>query len=173
MLVEVTGRLWQLGDDIDTDVLYPGRFMTIGAATGRAALEGLASVDPELANIKPGDGLVAGRNFGCGSSREYAVTALREIGVRLVLARSFARIFYRNAINLGLPVLEYEADTEIPPMSGPIEADLRSGAVVHRPTGERYQARPIPDFLADLVERGGLMPYLRAVVAAPERSDVR
>jgi 3-isopropylmalate dehydratase small subunit len=106
------------------------------------------------------------------------VTALRDIGIQLVVARSFARIFYRNAFNLGLPVLQYEGEEEIPALEGPIEADLRSGVIAHRPSGREFQARPIPDFLDDLVEQGGLMPYLRTVVAAqkapePERSDAR
>jgi 3-isopropylmalate dehydratase small subunit len=164
MRIEVTGRLWRLGNNIDTDLLFPGRFMTLGGASKQAALEGLAAVDPELAGISAGDGIVAGTNFGCGSSREYAVTALQELGVRLVVARSFARIFYRNAINLALPVVELDDVDELPDR-GPLVVNLRTG-VIADPVRERaYTTRPMPDFLIDLMQEGGLMAHLRAKLA--------
>ncbi len=165
MRVEVTGRLWRVGDNIDTDILFPGRFMTLSDASSTAALEGLASVDPRLAGLAPGDAIIAGRNFGCGSSREYAVTALLDLGIRLVVATSFARIFFRNAINLALPVLEYPGDEPLPER-GPLHADLTAGTL-HYPEPDRtFQARPIPTFLTDVLAAGGLMPHLRATLAA-------
>jgi len=161
--ITVTGRLWSLGDNIDTDVLFPGKFMTMSDASANAALEGLSSIDPELANLRSGDAIIAGRNFGCGSSREYAVTALLDLGVCLIVARSFARIFYRNAINLALPVLEYP-DGEPLPCTGPLEADLATGVIRYPALGRKFTARPIPDFLVDMVTAGGLMPHLRATM---------
>jgi 3-isopropylmalate/(R)-2-methylmalate dehydratase small subunit len=165
--VSVTGRLWRLGDNIDTDVLFPGRYMTVSGASKNAALEGLSALDPELGGISDGDALVAGTNFGCGSSREYAVRALAQLGVRLVIARSFARIFYRNAINLGMPVLEYTGGEPLP-QHGPLTADLRTGRIVSEPAGTVFHAEAIPGFLADIVEQGGLMAHLRATIAAPQ-----
>lgn len=169
MKITVTGRIWRLGDNIDTDVLFPGRFMTMSGASEKAALEGLSALDPELASLGPGDAIVAGRNFGCGSSREYAVTALRDIGVRLVIARSFARIFFRNAINLALPVLEYPQDEPLP-CTGPLEADLASGTLVYPAAGAKYEARPIPGFLVDILAAGGLMQHLRTTLG-PRREQ--
>lgn len=167
MRVEVTGRLWRLGDNIDTDILFPGRFMTLGGASKEAALQGLAAVDPELAGMAAGDAIVAGRNFGCGSSREYAALALRDLGIRLVVARSFARIFYRNAINVGLPVVTLD-EVDALPEHGPLVVRLDTGTMVDPRRRRVFHTQPMPDFLIDIISKGGLMAHLHATLAAEQ-----
>lgn len=165
MKITLTGRCWALGDDIDTDVLFPGRFMTLSGATAQGALNGLAAINPEMAEgFTKGDAIVAGRNFGCGSSREYAATALRDLGVPLVIARSFARIFYRNAFNVGLPLLEYRGPEALPDRE-PIEVDLATGEI-YCTDGGGLRGEPVPAFLLDLLADGGLMARLHSWAAA-------
>ncbi|MQY03728.1 LeuD/DmdB family oxidoreductase small subunit [Actinomadura macrotermitis] len=167
MKVEIPGRCWKLGTNIDTDTLFPGRFMTLGGATAQGALRGLAATYPEMAErFTAGDAFVAGENFGCGSSREYAATAVRDIGVPVVIAHSFARIFYRNSFNVGLPLLEYRGGTPIPE-EGPLIADLATGQITHMPSGQVYAGVPVDPYLLDLLADGGLMARLR------ERLQVR
>lgn len=165
MKITVSGRCWMLGDDVDTDVLFPGRFMTLSGAVARSALQGLAAIAPEMAEgFSAGDAVVAGRNFGCGSSREYAAVALRDIGVPIVIAHSFARIFFRNAFNVGLPLLEYRGSRPLP-RQGPIEIDLGAGTIRcfagEVLAGEVLAGEPVPPFLLDLLADGGLMARLR------------
>lgn len=164
MKVEVTGRLWCVGDNIDTDILFPGQFMTVSGASNQAAKVGLSSLDPSLAEISRGDAIVAGTNFGCGSSREYAVQALCEIGVAAVIAKSFARIFFRNAINLALPIIEFH-ETDQLPHSGPVYIDLNKGVIVDPISGHTFYGHPLPEFLTDIICSGGLMEHLRATIA--------
>ena len=160
----VLGRAWVYGDKIDTDLLAPGAYM-------RGSIQELAShcleaIDPHFAGqVQPGDVVVGGEAFGIGSSREQAAEVLKVLGVRVVIAKSFARIFYRNALNLGLPALEC-------PQAGRIEkgdmlaVDPRSGVVENRTKDETYQCDPLPDFLMAMIEAGGLMAQLEAEVAA-------
>lgn len=160
----VLGRAWVYGDKIDTDLLAPGAYM-------RGSIQELAShcleaIDPHFAGqVQPGDVVVGGEAFGIGSSREQAAEVLKVLGVRVVIAKSFARIFYRNALNLGLPALEC-------PQAGRIEkgdmlaVDPRSGVVENRTKDETYQCAPLPDFLMAMIEAGGLMAQLEAEVAA-------
>ncbi|HEX2049530.1 MAG TPA: 3-isopropylmalate dehydratase [Actinomycetota bacterium] len=165
MKVHVPGRFWALGDDVDTDVLFPGKFMTLKSASRDATLKGLEAIAPEVAaNLGAGDALVAGRNFGCGSSREYAAAALKDLGVAIVVARSFARIFYRNAINVGLPVMELD---DFPlPHEGPFEIALDAGEIVHVPSGARVQGRAVPEVALDILRRGGLMEVIKQEIAS-------
>ncbi|MGW2279218.1 LeuD/DmdB family oxidoreductase small subunit [Streptomyces sp. NPDC001770] len=164
MRITLPSRTWRLGDNIDTDTLFPGRFMTLRGASADGALRGLASVHPEMAErFQSGDAIVAGGNFGCGSSREYAATALRDLGVPLVVARSFARIFYRNAFNIGLPLLEYRGDEPFP-TDGPTEVDLSTGEI-HCADGRVLKGDPVPGFLLGLIADGGLMARLRTRTA--------
>lgn len=160
----VLGRAWVYGDNIDTDLLAPGAYM-------RGSIQELAShcleaIDPHFAGqVQPGDVVVGGEAFGIGSSREQAAEVLKVLGVRVVIAKSFARIFYRNALNLGLPALEC-------PQAGRIEkgdmlaVDPQSGVVENRTKDETYQCDPLPDFLMAMIEAGGLMAQLEAEVAA-------
>ncbi len=151
-------RAWVFGDDVDTDALAPGLYM-------KASLEELAghcleTRDPQFAgSVRPGDVVVAGRNFGMGSSREQAAEALRQLGVKAVLAKSFAGIFYRNAFNLGLPAVVC-ADTGRINAGDELDLDLEHGAVLNRTTGESLRCEPVPGHLAGLVEAGGLIPWL-------------
>ncbi|MEC3919182.1 LeuD/DmdB family oxidoreductase small subunit [Nocardia sp. CDC160] len=161
MIIEIasTARRWRLGDNVDTDILYPGRFMTLASESPRAALEGLKALHPAIAEqFTPGDIIVAGRNFGCGSSREYAATALRDLQVPIVVATSFSRIFYRNAFNVGLPVLECP-DVNSLPDSGGITIDLATG-VIETSAGE-LRCPTVPGFLIELLEGGGLLERLK------------
>ncbi len=153
------GRAWLLGDDIDTDQLAPGRYMK--APLVEQAAHCLESVLPEFADrVANGDIIVAGNNFGAGSSREQAAQVLKHLGVRAVVARSFAGIFYRNAINLGLPALAGPA-ADLVDHQDPATIDLDS-ACLHLPEKDiTIVLEPMPDFLIELVRAGGLVPHLR------------
>ena len=152
------GRAWVFGENIDTDVLAPGRYMKFGIE--EIAKHCLESVDPSFAtSVKPGDVVVGGRNFGAGSSREQAAGALLQLGVAYVLAPSFGGIFYRNALNLGLPVLVCAAVDRI--RSGDrIEVDAARGRVRNHTTGETVDCEPIPRHLLSMVNDGGLLAHL-------------
>ena len=159
-------RLWRFGDDIDTDVLAPGRYMA--APISELASHCLEAVDPEFAgSVEPGDVIVAGTNFGMGSSREQAAQALKELGLAAVIARSFAGIFYRNAINLGLPV--FTADLTHLPAGTPVAMDVAGASLTRTNTGERFELDPLPDFLLKLLNDGGLVPHLEKRFAAEKR----
>ncbi len=151
-------RAWVFGDDVDTDALAPGIYMKVSLE--ELASHCLETRDPEFAgSVRPGDVVVAGRNFGMGSSREQAAEALRQLGVKAVLARSFAGIFYRNAFNLGLPAVVC-ADTGRINAGDELDLDLENGTVLNRTTGEDLRCEPVPGHLAGLVEAGGLIPWL-------------
>lgn len=151
-------RAWVFGDNVDTDALAPGIYM-------KASLEELAghcleTLDPAFAgSVRPGDVVVGGRNFGMGSSREQAAEVLRQLGIKAVLARSFAGIFYRNAFNLGLPAVVC-ADTGRIDTGDELELDFEYGSVLNRTTGEDLRCEPVPGHLAGLVQAGGLIPWL-------------
>jgi len=154
--LKISGRAWVFGDNVNTDVIIPGRYLRTADVSvfGAHAMEG---IDPDFSRrINKGDILVAGRNFGCGSSREQAPLALREAGVSCVVAGSIARIFYRNSINVGLPVIECAVECE----SGDnVEVDLVGGCI--RIDGRTYKARPMPGFLLEILIDGGLVAHRR------------
>ncbi len=155
---KISGRVWKFGDNIDTDVIIPGKYLrtTDISVFAAHAMEGL---DPDFPKkVQKGDIIVAGRNFGCGSSREQAALALKHAGVSCVVAESFARIFFRNAINVGLPIIEAtiecrEGDT--------IEIDLEKGLVKHE--DKTYPATRLPDFLREILADGGLVEHRKKV----------
>ena len=156
----LTGRAWRFGDDVDTDAIIPGRFLTLydPAELAKHAFEGTR--DDFAGGAKPGDVIVAGKNFGCGSSREHAPLALKGAGIRVIVARSFARIFYRNAINSGMLPLVCPRAGEI--RDGAVaELDLEGGFLTVG--GERYELEPVPDFLKEIVDAGGLVEYARGL----------
>ena len=160
----VTGRAWTFGDNIDTDVLAPGIYMKLPVE--EVAQHCLEAVDPEFAaKVQPGDIVVGGENFGMGSSREQAPQALKVLGVGAVLAKSFARIFYRNALNLGLPALFFREADEVS-AGDRLELDLAAGQVRNLTTGANYAVEPIPPHLLEMILMGGLMPHLKARLAA-------
>jgi len=155
------GKAWKYGDNVDTDVIIPARYLNVSTAQ-ELALHCMEDLDPSFAQaVQPGDVIVAGENFGCGSSREHAPSAIKGAGVRAVVARSFARIFYRNAINVGLPILESPAAAEAVESGHELEIDLEAGRIRNVTTGETYQAEPYPPFMMDIINAGGLVPYTR------------
>ncbi|MBS7650066.1 MAG: 3-isopropylmalate dehydratase small subunit [Candidatus Bathyarchaeia archaeon] len=160
----MTAKTLKLGDNINTDVIIPGRYLESidPEELGRHALEGLDPTFPQKA--KEGVILVAGKNFGCGSSREQAPIALKSAGVKCIIAESFARIFFRNAINIGLPVLECEGISRTTSEGDTLSVDLANGMVENKTTGTVMRATPIPQFILKLIEEGGLIPHVRALV---------
>jgi len=159
----LAGRAWKFKDDIDTDAIIPGRYLVINDPQGLAehVFEG---VRPEFSgDVRAGDFVVAGTNFGCGSSREHAPLGLKGAGVKAVVAKSFARIFFRNAINIGLPLF-ISADVERIRDGDSIEIDADEGVIYNRSRGESYRTTPLPPFLQEIVETGGLVEYTKRMV---------
>jgi len=153
-------RAWKLHDNVNTDEIIPGRY---NVTTDRASLAEhcLCEVRPDFpGGVKAGDVIVGGRNFGCGSSREHAPIAIQACGVAAVVAPTFARIFYRNAVNIGLPVLTCPDATRIQE-GDELEVDAVSGEIVNRTRGETYQAEPLPPFVARIAEAGGILEFVR------------
>lgn len=156
----IRGRAWTFGDDVNTDVIMPGKYLAMRdpAEIAPYIMEG---IDPEFAKkARPGDIIVAGKNFGCGSSRETAPAGLKAFGIGAVIAPTFARIFLRNAVNIGLPVLECPAAADI--REGDlVSVDVATGRITDETTGRSYQAAPFPPFLRELIAGGGLVAYVR------------
>lgn len=155
----IEGRVWKYGDHVDTDAILPARYLNVSAAAelARHCMEG---IDAHFSsNVEPGDLIVAGANFGCGSSREHAPLAIKEAGISCVVAVSFARIFYRNAINIGLPILACPEAVEDARAGDRLIVDLRAGTVTNRRTGRLSSTAPFPPFVMEIIEAGGLVPY--------------
>ncbi len=162
MLESIRGRAWCYGDNVDVEHILPGRYLKM--APQEAAKHVMAGVDPDFAGrVKPGDLLVGGRNFGVGSTREQATRALKLAGVGAVIAVSFGRIFYRNAINLGLPVLQCPGAREIR-AGDELEVDIRAGLMRNLTQGAAYQASPLTGHVLQMIEAGGLVPYLEEMI---------
>ena len=155
------GRTWMLGDNVNTDVIIPGRY---NVTTDRSQLARycLCEILPEFSQqVQAGDVVMAGHNFGCGSSREHAPAALQACGVQVVIARSFARIFYRNAVNIGLPVLVCEEAVLASAGGQQVEVDLVTGIISNVATTQTFQAEPLNPFVARIVAAGGIIEYIR------------
>ncbi len=160
----ITAKAVKFGDNINTDVILPGKYLELiePEELGKHALEGL---DPTFAQrAREGVILVGGRNFGCGSSREQAPIALKSAGVRCVVAESFARIFYRNAINIGLPALECVGVTGKVDEGDLLSADPKTGTVENHTKGTVLKTSPLPTFILNLLEEGGLIPHVRGLI---------
>ncbi len=158
----IGGRVWKYGDNVDTDAIIAARYLNTSSEAELAA-HAMQDLDPSFAGqVKPGDILVAGKNFGCGSSREHAPLALKACGVACIVAESYARIFYRNAINIGLPILECPEAARATLAGQTLEVELASGRIRNLDTGETYHAVAYPPFMLDLIAAGGLVPYTRA-----------
>lgn len=155
----IKGRVWKFGNDIDTDVIIPGKYLRTKDMQVFAA-HAMEGIDPEFSKkAKPGDIIVAGDNFGCGSSREQAPLALKHAGIACIVAKSFARIFFRNAINVGLPLMEADVECEV---GDEIEVDLLKGEV--RVSGKDvFKGNKLPDFLLDMLTDGGLVAHRKKV----------
>ena len=158
-------KAWVFGDNLDTDAIAPGRYMKFGIEEiARHCLEG---VDPSFArDVRPGDVLVAGKNLGAGSSREQAPEALRHLGVAALVAESYAGLFYRNAINLGLPAVVCPQAKRVR-AGDELGLDFESGVLANITTGERLACEPIPRFLMQIIRDGGLLPHLEKKLARP------
>lgn len=153
---KIEGKVWTFGDNIDTDVIIPGRYLRIFSLDELAAhvMEGL---DPDFAkNVKKGDIIVAQENFGCGSSREQAPVALKHAGVSAIIAKSFARIFYRNAINIGLPVIVAQIDAKKDDI---LRIDLEEGIIENITRNETFKIEPFKEFMLDILKDGGLVNH--------------
>lgn len=155
------GSVWKYGNHVDTDVIIPARYLNVSTAE-ELARHCLEDLDPTFAGaVQEGDVIVAGENFGCGSSREHAPLAIKGAGVSAVVARSFARIFYRNAINVGLPILESAEAVDGIEKGHRLEIDLETGQIRNLTTDQVYQAEPYPPFMMEIMRAGGLVPYTR------------
>ncbi|MDD4751278.1 MAG: 3-isopropylmalate dehydratase small subunit [Synergistaceae bacterium] len=160
METTLKGNAWVYGDNVDTDVIIPARYLVTSDERSLAA-HCMEDIDETYAKgVSKGDVITAGNNFGCGSSREHAPIAIKGSGASCVIAKSFARIFYRNAINIGLPILEC-TETDRIAKGDLIEIDLTKGTITNRTKGETYHAKPFPEFLQSLIGLGGLVPYVR------------
>jgi 3-isopropylmalate/(R)-2-methylmalate dehydratase small subunit len=153
-------RIWKFGDNVDTDQIIPAEYLTTGDPKKLAA-HAFAKVRPDFVrDVRAGDVIVAGDNFGCGSSREHAPRALLGAGVTCVIARSFARIFFRNAINIGLPVIEADIREKVAE-DDELELQLGEGVIINRTTGEAHRFHPLPEFMQKLLKSGGLIKYIQ------------
>ena len=155
------GKVFKYPDNVDTDVIIPARYLNTPNAK-ELALHCMEDIDTEFVkNVKTGDVMVAGWNFGCGSSREHAPLVIKTCGTGCVIAKSFARIFYRNAINIGLPILECEEAAEEIAENDVIEADLTGGLIKNLTTGKTYAIKPFPEFIQNIIENGGLVESIK------------
>ena len=157
-----TGTVFKYGNNVDTDVIIPARYLN-APSPAELAKHCMEDIDAAYASaVKPGDILVGGWNFGCGSSREHAPMAIQASGAACVIAASFARIFYRNAINIGFPILECPEAAEAIQNGDKVSVDFASGLITDETTGQSFQANPFPAFINNIIEKGGLLPYLKA-----------
>jgi 3-isopropylmalate/(R)-2-methylmalate dehydratase small subunit len=155
------GFVHKYPDNVDTDVIIPARYLNTAIAA-ELAKHCMEDIDPEYVNkVQPGDVMVAGWNFGCGSSREHAPLVIKTCGTGCVIAKSFARIFYRNAINIGLPILECEAAAEEIAAGDEVSVDFDTGIITDITTGKTYQAQPFPAFIQNIIAKGGLLASLK------------
>lgn len=156
----IQGRAWKFGKDVDTDQIIPARYLNT-SDPAELAKHCMEDADPAFVRkMSPGDVIVAEKNFGCGSSREHAPIAIKAAGVSAVIAESFARIFYRNAFNMGLPILESPDAVQGISEGDEIEVEIATGRICNRTTGQEFQAAPIPPFMRELIDAGGLMAYV-------------
>ena len=164
--MKLKGKVHKYGSDVDTDAIIPARYLNVSDA-GELAGHCMEDIDPEfMERLRPGDMIVAATNFGSGSSREHAPLAIKASGVSCVIAQSFARIFYRNAINIGLPILECEEAVMGVEAGDELEVELDSGRIRNIPRGGEFEAKPYPDFMLELIRAGGLVEYTKEKIRA-------
>lgn len=160
--MKTEGNVFKYPDNVDTDVIIPARYLNTPDAK-ELALHCMEDIDGDFVKkVSPGDVMVAGWNFGCGSSREHAPLVIKTCGTGCVIAKSFARIFYRNAINIGLPILECEAAADGIRAGDKVSVDFDSGIISDLTTGKTYQAQPFPPFIQNIIRSGGLLKALKA-----------
>jgi 3-isopropylmalate/(R)-2-methylmalate dehydratase small subunit len=166
VILKLHGKVHKYGDDVNTDVIIPARYLNV-YDPAELAQHCMEDLDPEfLKRVKAGDIIVAGTNFGCGSSREHAPLAIKAAGISCVIARSFARIFYRNAIDIGLPILECEEAVDKTEAGDILEVELSTGEIVNITRGLTFKAKLYPAFMLELIEAGGLIEYTKRKLAA-------
>ena len=167
--MKLKGKVHKYGANVNTDAVIPARYLNISEPEelARHLMEG---IDSEFAQkVEPGDIIVATTNFGCGSSREHAPIAIKAAGIGCVIASSFARIFYRNAINIGLPILESDEAAEGSDSGDILEVELETGEIVNTTKGKVFKAKPYPDFMLELVSAGGLIEYTKHKIRGREK----
>jgi len=166
----IRGRVWKYGDDVNTDVIYPGKYIYTISEPSEMAQHALEDLDPEFTKeVRSGDIVVAGKNFGCGSSREQAAICLKYAGVGAVVAKSFARIFFRNAINQGLALVECAEAVDATQPGDEVEIDFASGTI--RCRGEEFSFPPLPAEVIGIVEAGGLIAHTRRLLGIEDRGE--
>ncbi|MFC2016297.1 3-isopropylmalate dehydratase small subunit [Chloroflexota bacterium] len=159
------GKVHKYGADVNTDVIIPARYLNL-SEPDELAKYCMEDIDPEFVNrVEPGDIMVATTNFGCGSSREHAPLAIKAAGISCIIAKSFARIFFRNAINIGLPLLECEETPDKIEAGDLVEIDLAGGKIKNLNSGTVFTAKPYPDFMAELIAAGGLIEHTKKRIA--------
>jgi 3-isopropylmalate dehydratase small subunit len=160
--MELRGKVWKFGNDIDTDVIIPARYLNTSDPQ-ELAKHCMEDADPTFAGrVEKGDIIVAGKNFGCGSSREHAPIAIKACGVSCVIAKSFARIFYRNSINIGFPIFEVPDACDEIQQGDEVRIDVEKGIVENITSGKTYKANPFPEFMQDIMATGGLIEYVKS-----------
>jgi 3-isopropylmalate/(R)-2-methylmalate dehydratase small subunit len=165
-LLKLRGKVHKYGADVNTDVIIPARYLNV-YDPAELAQHCMEDIDCDFVKkVKPGDIIAAGSNFGCGSSREHAPLAIKAAGVSCVIASSFARIFYRNALNIGLPILECEEAVNNTKAGDMLEVDLNTGKITNITRGLTFKAKPFPDFMLELIKAGGLIEHTRRKIAA-------
>ena len=159
--MQTQGHVFKYGDNVDTDVIIPARYLNTANAQ-ELSKHCMEDIDTEyVKKVQPGDIMVAGWNFGCGSSREHAPLVIKTCGTGCVIAKSFARIFYRNAINIGMPILECEAAAEEIQANDEVSIDFDTGIITNHTSGKTYQAEPFPEFIQNIIRKGGLLASLQ------------
>ncbi len=160
--MNIEGRVWKFGDNIDTDLIIPARFLN--TSDEKELAKGcFADLRPDFSkNVNKGDIIVAGTNFGCGSSREHAPVAIKACGISVVIAKGFARIFFRNAFNIGLPLLECKELVDQIKDGDRLRVDLLKGEIIDLERGKTYYAKPIPEFMMQIIKAGGLVNYVKS-----------
>lgn len=159
--MKAKGTVHKYGDNVDTDVIIPARYLNTSVPS-ELTEHCMEDIDKSFVeNVKPGDIMVAHNNFGCGSSREHAPIAIKAAGISCVIAATFARIFYRNAINIGLPIMECREAAEKIENGDEVEVDFDSGVITNVTKGESYQAEPFPEFIKEIINKGGLLNSLK------------
>ncbi|WP_027338798.1 3-isopropylmalate dehydratase small subunit [Halonatronum saccharophilum] len=162
--MDIKGKVWKYGSDVDTDVIIPARYLNTSVPK-ELAKHCMEDIDENFVdNVNDGDLIVAEDNFGCGSSREHAPLAIKAAGVSCVIANSFARIFYRNSINIGLPILECPEAVAGIETGDEVEVDVDSGVIKNLTKGQEYQAAAFPEFMQELIDAGGLVNYVKKKV---------
>ena len=159
--MQTQGHVFKYGDNVDTDVIIPARYLNTANAQ-ELAKHCMEDIDTEyVKKVQPGDIMVAGWNFGCGSSREHAPLVIKTCGTGCIIAKSFARIFYRNAINIGMPILECEAAAEEIQAGDEVSIDFDTGIITNHASHKTYQAEPFPEFIQNIIRKGGLLASLQ------------